>query len=744
MRRVFLAGMTLAAGTLCLLLSFQSSIASESHPAAGQTSGSVVKLSDEEAPTGPGASFMPGIPCGAACIAPDNGSGTVDLPAACPYVGNGDLMYIIDGLPPGATVEITPELSTFTLIVRTPGGTLGGEILQFNAILKMSMFGTGVLTGFARIISVPVQCEIHTAPRMPFTTPQSFDANLMRIQGQITGDPDFDLLRITAGNMFGLPSPGHTTLTQLGGGSWAVDSFFDITYRIDFIGAPGGGLAGMSGSTTGTIRMQQGFHHWTTADGHIMHYPQYPVHPGWDVNATVPAIVCDDWRAAVSTHVRDIHFWGSWFNGVEGTIRSFDIAIHADIPAGPTLPYSRPGTQLWRRTVDNFCALPLPQPGFEGWYDPALPFVNPANHTRIYQYDIELDSVDWFLQSAGTIYWICISANLVDPIMTRWGWHSSSNHFLDDAVWGQPIAMCIAPDNGSGTATMVAQCPFGSTSTMDIINGLPPGSTIECAPTLTNHFGIVEFPGGSLLGTISQYQSMLLLNMAGTGAYAGYLRNVALPMQSEVHHGPRTPGLPLQSFPGDYRQLQGQIVGDPDFDLLRITGGTGFGMPSPGHTTLTQLPGGNWAVDSFFDITYRIDFVGRAGGPFSGMSGSTTGTIRIQQGGPLSYNWNELYEPPLFTTSMDMAFVITGRTPCDCRPGDANGSGGLSIADAVWLINYIFAAGPAPTPYTVCSGDADCNCAISIADAVYIINYIFSGGPAPCGCGPWSLGCGTP
>ncbi len=43
--------------------------------------------------------------------------------------------------------------------------------------------------------------------------------------------------------------------------------------------------------------------------------------------------------------------------------------------------------------------------------------------------------------------------------------------------------------------------------------------------------------------------------------------------------------------------LQGQILGDPDFDLLRITGGYAFLMPSPGHTTLTQV-GSLWAVDS--------------------------------------------------------------------------------------------------------------------------------------------------
>jgi hypothetical protein len=46
-----------------------------------------------------------------------------------------------------------------------------------------------------------------------------------------------------------LPSPGHTTLTDVGGGQFHVDSFFDVFYRIDFIGHPGGPYGGMSGST---------------------------------------------------------------------------------------------------------------------------------------------------------------------------------------------------------------------------------------------------------------------------------------------------------------------------------------------------------------------------------------------------------------------------------------------------------------------------------------------------------------
>ena len=51
--------------------------------------------------------------------------------------------------------------------------------------------------------------------------------------------------------------------------------------------------------------------------------------------------------------------------------------------------------------------------------------------------------------------------------------------------------------------------------------------------------------------------------------------------------------------------------------------------------------------------------------------------------------------------------------------GDADGDGAISIGDAVYLVNYIFADGPAPSPLT--SGDADCDQTINIADVVYLV-----------------------
>lgn len=65
-------------------------------------------------------------------------------------------------------------------------------------------------------------------------------------------------------------------------------------------------------------------------------------------------------------------------------------------------------------------------------------------------------------------------------------------------------------------------------------------------------------------------------------------------------------------------------------------------------------------------------------------------------------------------------------------PGDADGSNSITISDAVFIINYIFASGTAPSP--LAAADGDCTGSITISDAVFIINYIFNGGPEPTLC----------
>ena len=70
--------------------------------------------------------------------------------------------------------------------------------------------------------------------------------------------------------------------------------------------------------------------------------------------------------------------------------------------------------------------------------------------------------------------------------------------------------------------------------------------------------------------------------------------------------------------------------------------------------------------------------------------------------------------------------VSGGGTAC----GDADGSSIVNIGDVVYLIQYIFAAGPPPDPVT--DGDADCDSLVNINDVVYLLSFIFDAGPAPC------------
>ncbi|KPL21264.1 MAG: hypothetical protein AMS23_09575 [Bacteroides sp. SM1_62] len=61
--------------------------------------------------------------------------------------------------------------------------------------------------------------------------------------------------------------------------------------------------------------------------------------------------------------------------------------------------------------------------------------------------------------------------------------------------------------------------------------------------------------------------------------------------------------------------------------------------------------------------------------------------------------------------------------------GDANADGNVTIADVVYMINYMFRSGPEPIPLE--TGDVDGDNLCQIQDAVYLVNYLFKGGPPP-------------
>jgi hypothetical protein len=206
---------------------------------------------------------------------------------------------------------------------------------------------------------------------------------------------------------------------------------------------------------------------------------------------------------------------------------------------------------------------------------------------------------------------------------------------------------CVVPDHGGTADLLPASCPYGSLDDLMILNGLPPGTaiviqasgTFTCPPAspgicsfLSPIPGVDCSQGAPASGEQDCAAATLALHLVGTGTLSGFVRDIPLNIEAQASFDPRVPGSPVQSFGADLFRLQGQLpIGDPDFDLLRITAGSDFGLPSPGHTTLTQS-GGNWMVDSSFDMTYRIDYVGAQGSSLAGRSGSTTGTVRIRTG----------------------------------------------------------------------------------------------------------------
>lgn len=385
------------------------------------------------------------------CTAPDNGAGSVDLPGPCRYLGGPITLTSTTG----TTFEAAGSIQNPTNVVRSSGGSLGGEHITTH-----SQFGLAILAGVAIPKFIDITTEADVAPRTPGQPVQSFDTEMLSLQGQLPpGDPDFDLLRITAGSVYNMPSPGHTTLIRESPTTWSVDSFFDITYRIDFTGKPGGHIGGMSGSTTGTIRMR---------------------------------------------------------------VRT-------------------------PRTVVQ----------------------------------------------------------------------SSTCH----------------PDNVNGTVDLPPPCAYTGWPA-SVADGLPQGTTLQSDAFFDVFTEIQRSSGGSLNGERDQFKGTFTLDMCGTGTLDGYCRSIPIPdVQAMMDSAPRTPGQTVQSFDTEMFRLVGQLPpGDPDFDLLRITAGSSFGLPSPGHTTLIRESPTKWNVDSFFDITYRIDFIGHPGSILGGHSGSTTGTIRMSAG----------------------------------------------------------------------------------------------------------------
>ncbi len=64
------------------------------------------------------------------------------------------------------------------------------------------------------------------------------------------------------------------------------------------------------------------------------------------------------------------------------------------------------------------------------------------------------------------------------------------------------------------------------------------------------------------------------------------------------------------------------------------------------------------------------------------------------------------------------------------RCGDVSKDGVVDLADAIFLLNYVFKGGDPPDPLEL--GDVNADGIVDLEDIVYLLNYLFKGGPPPC------------
>lgn len=190
-------------------------------------------------------------------------------------------------------------------------------------------------------------------------------------------------------------------------------------------------------------------------------------------------------------------------------------------------------------------------------------------------------------------------------------------------------------------------------------------------------------------------------NTGSDDSFAAYYR---VAFEADANLAANTPGVPTGDGSGPAGgELSFQAVSDDpesdslfyQFDFDDGTGDTWYGPYASGAPVVVTH---TWTDDGTYEVAVRTrDVWGEAS------------------------NWSETLT------------VQIGGGCCQTR-GDINGIDNLvDIADLLYLVNYMFDAGPEP----LCMEEADVNGldqAVDIADLLYVVEYMFRGGPLPVPC----------
>ena len=176
---------------------------------------------------------------------------------------------------------------------------------------------------------------------------------------------------------------------------------------------------------------------WQEGEPYKWYQPPDLTDTGIDIYDVCPKILADDFLCTSPIPITDVHFWGSWKDDQVGRIELIYLSIHSNVPAGVDSDFSHPGELLW---ADEFgpeefeVVGPIESPG-EDWLNTNTGEYLPDNHNLAWQINIPKVHDPFFQEGTPDrpiIYWldICVVAE-----GGEWGWKTSTEQRIDDAVW---------------------------------------------------------------------------------------------------------------------------------------------------------------------------------------------------------------------------------------------------------------------------------------------------------------------
>lgn len=169
------------------------------------------------------------------------------------------------------------------------------------------------------------------------------------------------------------------------------------------------------------------------------------------------------------------------------------------------------------------------------------------------------------------------------------------------------------------------------------------------------------------------------------------------------------------------------VLGQSDLEMISVAASFDFGPPFDGQV----LPAGTDRTLLRFPVTVDPslildDCVNLELANVELTTGETYDNFLIVDGG-----MNSIFGV------LSGGEICVGTSP-GFRRGDANNDGIANIADAVFVITYIFAGGAEPTCFD--AADLNDDGINNVADAIYGIQYFFTGGSPPPAPGPLTCG----